>query len=144
MIVAIVDSTQQIIFKGIMEPMCVPWIMDVTLVSNRNAIFQNDDSNSHVPYPNRLQINFGRAYLLNTLQYRLYDGDNRVYQYKVEISSDGYRGKILLIIRINSHGKYYNLTNSLSNLSDSLMARIINIQTFSLRDSLRFMIIPSL
>eukprot|EP01083_Nonionella_stella_P291768 992558_1 len=35
-----------------------------------------------------LQIDFDRAYILNTLKFWLYDGDTRVYKYKVEISKD--------------------------------------------------------
>eukprot|EP00483_Globobulimina_turgida_P006106 UN06116 len=35
------------------------------------------------------QINLDRAYILNTLKFWLYDGDNRVYKYVIEISKDG-------------------------------------------------------
>ena len=36
-----------------------------------------------------LQINFDRAYILNTFKFWLYDGDARIFKYKIEISKDG-------------------------------------------------------
>eukprot|EP01084_Bolivina_argentea_P201551 344508_1 len=55
-------------------------------------IFQNlynVETYVYVSHPQIMQINLDRAYVLNTFKYWLYDKDNRVYKYKIEVSSDG-------------------------------------------------------
>eukprot|EP01084_Bolivina_argentea_P048440 89249_1 len=54
-------------------------------------IFQNGynvETYSYIGTNQVMQINFDRAYILNTFRFLLYDADDRVYKYKIDISMD--------------------------------------------------------
>eukprot|EP01084_Bolivina_argentea_P174868 302876_1 len=60
-------------------------------VKNPMNLFQNGyDYNKYtqVTTSEIYEIDFDRAYILNTFRFMLYNGDNRVYKYKIEISKD--------------------------------------------------------
>eukprot|EP01084_Bolivina_argentea_P197136 337878_1 len=62
------------------------------------AIFQNGynmNTLSYVGANEIMQINFDRAYILNTFRFLLYDTDGRVYKYKLEISKDALTWKTI-------------------------------------------------
>eukprot|EP01084_Bolivina_argentea_P051583 94894_1 len=44
---------------------------------------------THVPNNSTIQVNFRMKYKLNTIKFLLWDGDDREYDYKIEISNDG-------------------------------------------------------